>query len=210
MHEIRLVGRGGQGVVTAGELLGKAALLEGRWAQAIPTFGPERRGALSSCTLRVDDEEILLKFSATRPQIIVFLDPTIWYTQDVISALRPGGTLVFNTGDAPERVQQDLDAAKHGYRPRLERHTLYTVDATAIALSHLGRPITNTAMMGALAGATGLIALASIETVLQQRFGERAQGNIASARAAAAGLRRLNRQDAEVGGQGARAPQAGG
>ena len=185
MHEVRLVGRGGHGIVTAGELLGRAAIDEGRAAQSIPTFGPERRGALCTCTLRVSGEPIRLKCGSMQPDILVCLDPTIWRQAPVTTAgLREGATLIFNVAVPPEEVAPDL-------RLGIERYELFTVDATGIALEFLKRPITNTAMMGALAGATGLLRLESIERVLVERFGDAAERNIEAARAGAARLRRL-------------------
>ena len=117
MHEIKLAGRGGQGIVTAGDLLGRAAVLEGKFAQSIPTFGPERRGALSSCTLRISEAEILLKCSSTRPHVLLVLDPTIWHHFNVLLGLESGGTMVFNTASSPEEVQAELAEGKHGYGP---------------------------------------------------------------------------------------------
>jgi len=191
MHEIRLAGRGGQGIVTAGELLGRAAVFEGRHAQAIPTFGPERRGALSSCTLRISEEPIMLKYSATSPDVVLVLDATIWHMANVFLGLRPGGTLLFNTSDAPAVIDEALRSGTYGYTPPADDYTLYTVDATAIALDHIKRPITNTALMGALTGATSLLKMSSVEAVIEERFGNKAAANIESARAAAAGLKKL-------------------
>ncbi len=191
MHEIRLVGRGGQGVVTAGELLGRAALSAGWWAQSIPTFGPERRGALSQATLRLDREEILLKCTTAHPDLLLVLDPTIWHQANVFQGLQAGATLVFNTSESPQEVADALADGRYGYQIAPEQYSIYTVDATAIALQELGRPITNTAMMGALVGATGLIEFDAVTTVLDERFGKRAGGNIAAAALARDGLRKL-------------------
>lgn len=191
LHEIRLVGRGGQGIVTAGELLGRAAVLEGRFAQAIPTFGPERRGALSSCTLRISGQPIRAKFSGLRPNVLVVLDPTIWRGLDVIAGLQEGGTLIFNVAEPPDSLLEKLRNAQAGSRLRLERYRLYTVDATGVALDVLKRAITNTAMMGALVGATELLQMESVERVLAERFGSKGELNIQAARAARGRLQLL-------------------
>lgn len=191
MHEIRLVGRGGQGVVTAGDLLGKAAVLEGRHAQSIPTFGPERRGALSQCTLRISDGEVLLKCSSTSPGVLLVLDPTIWHFANVLIGLREGGVLIFNTCQPPEEIDEELRTGRHGYRPGVAGYDVYVVDATGIALEVLKRPITNTAMMGALVGATGVLEMESVAAALEERFGARAGANVEAARAAAGRIRRL-------------------
>lgn len=184
LHEIRLVGRGGTGVVTAGEVLGKAAVTEGCWAQSIPTFGPERRGALSSCTLRISGEEILLKCGPIRPDVLLVIDRTIWRHAPVTGGLAEGASLVFNTSAAPEELVDDL-------RLDVEAFELYTVDANGIALEFLGRAITNTAMMGALSGATQLLGMESISGAIRERFGAAADSNIAAAEAARDRLRKL-------------------
>lgn len=180
MTEIRLVGRGGAGVVTAGELLGKAAVVEGRWAQAIPAFGPERRGALCLSTVRLCDERILLRCAAARPGVLLVLDPTIWRHAPVTGGLADDALLIFNHPGPPE----ELGPEELGLDGRV-----CTVPATDIALELLGRPITNTTMLGALARATGLVTMESLESVFAERFGAAAAQNIAAARAGAERLR---------------------
>jgi pyruvate ferredoxin oxidoreductase gamma subunit len=182
ISEIRLVGRGGAGVVTAGEILGKAAVVEGGSAQAIPAFGPERRGALCLSTVRVSDTTILLKCAAARPHILLVLDATIWRHAPVTGGLADGATLVFNSSVAPGGLAAEL-------RLDCDAPRVYTVDATSIALATLGRPITNTAMLGALVRATGLVRMESLERVLAERFGAAAEQNIEAARAGGAELR---------------------
>lgn len=184
LREVRLIGRGGQGVVTAGELLGRAVVSEGRRAQSLPTFGPERRGALCSATLRVGSREILLKCTAANPDILLLIDPTIWHHANVVAGLPEGATLIFNTPRSPADIEADLLQGRFGYRLTLKDYRLLTVDATGIALTNLGRAIPNTAMMGALSGATGIVGQGAIETALTERFGDKARANIAAARAA--------------------------
>jgi len=185
MHEIRLVGRGGHGVVTAGELLGKAAVMEGLHAQSIPTFGPERRGALCSCTVRVGRERILLKCGPTSPDVLLVMDPTIWRHVPITRGIAEDAVLLFNSSLPPDELRRELQLDH-------ERFTLFTVDATGIALRVLQRAITNTAMLGALAGATPIVRMESIEQVIGERFGEAADRNIEAARAARATLRELH------------------
>jgi len=181
--EVRVAGRGGQGVVTAGELLGQAVIDEGRFAQSMPTFGPERRGALTQCTLRISSGEILLKFAATAPDVLLVIDPTIWHIANVTLGVVEGGTLIFNTPRAPDDVEADLRSGEFGYKLAPENARVFTVDGTGIALEHLGRAIPNTALMGALTGATDLVGIDAVEHVLRNRFGDRAEANIRAARA---------------------------
>jgi pyruvate ferredoxin oxidoreductase gamma subunit len=181
ISEVRLVGRGGAGVVTAGELLGKAAVVESGCAQAIPAFGPERRGALCLSTVRVSEATILLKCAASRPRILLVLDSTIWRHAPVTGGLADGAALVFNSPVAPDALKTEL-------RLDCRNPRVYSVDATGIALSILGRPITNTTMLGALVQATGLVRMESLEHVLAERFGAAAKSNIEAARAGGAQL----------------------
>jgi len=183
LTEVRLAGRGGQGVVTAGELLGEAALRSGRHAQSLPTFGPERRGALAQCTLRVSDQPILLKCSSARPSVLVCLDPTIWRYAPITLGLREDAVLVVNTTQAADELEAALRSCAFVSGVKLERFTVHTLDATGIALDAIGRPISNTTMLGALAGATNLIGLADIEGVLRERFGAAGEANVKAARA---------------------------
>ncbi|MFQ5770062.1 MAG: 2-oxoacid:acceptor oxidoreductase family protein [bacterium] len=184
IHEIRLQGRGGQGIVTAGELLGKAAILEGKYAQSIPTFGPERRGALSTCSLRISDQAILLKCSCTTADVLCLLDPTIWHFVNVTMGLAENGIMIFNTTKAPEEVNDNLRSEKYGYMLKTKNYSIFTVDATGIALEFLGKAITNTAMIGAFASATELVKFDSIVSVLKDKFGKRAELNIQMAKKA--------------------------
>ncbi|MHC4957744.1 MAG: 2-oxoacid:acceptor oxidoreductase family protein [Planctomycetota bacterium] len=179
--ELRLVGRGGAGVVTAGELLGKAAVFEGGSAQAIPAFGPERRGALCLSTVRISEETILLKCAAAHPRVLLVLDATIWRHAPVTGGLADGAALIFNSPVAPNGLADELNLDCRAPR-------IFSVDATGIALSILERPITNTTMLGALVRATGLVRMESLEQVLAERFGAAAESNIAAARAGAAQL----------------------
>ena len=189
IYQIKLQGRGGQGIVTAGELLGKAASLEGKFAQSMPTFGPERRGALSSCSLRIGNQEILLKCSVTSAEFIFLFDPTIWHFFNVTEGFPENGIMAFNTTKSPEQINDELINGKYGYKISTKNYSIYTVDATGIALDIMGKAITNTAMMGAFSKVTGLIQMNSIISVLKEKFGSRADINIRIAQKAYEDLR---------------------
>jgi pyruvate ferredoxin oxidoreductase gamma subunit len=178
IYEIKLQGRGGQGIVTAGELLGKAASLEGKYAQSIPTFGPERRGALSSCSLRIGMQEILLKCSITKAEIICLFDPTIWHFFTITEGFQEKGVLAFNTTKSPEEINNELTDGKYGYKLENKNYSIFTVDATGIALDIMGQAITNSAMMGTFSKVTGLVGIDSIISVLHEKFGAKADANI--------------------------------
>ncbi|MGE4505866.1 MAG: pyruvate ferredoxin oxidoreductase subunit gamma [Desulfovibrionaceae bacterium] len=160
MLEIRMHGRGGQGGVTSAELLARAAIAQGKFAQAFPSFGPERRGAPVMAFVRVDDKKIRVREKVYSPNVVLVLDPTLLDIVNVSEGLQDGGVVVVNTGHSPEELKK-----KYGF-PKV-----CCVDANKVALEELGVPITNTTMLGSLLKATGLLAPADMEEVVMDRFG---------------------------------------
>lgn len=160
MIEIRLHGRGGQGGVTSAELLAKAAIAEGKFAQAFPSFGPERRGAPVMAFVRVDDQKIRLREKIYSPNIVLVLDPTLLDIVNVAEGLSEDGVVVVNSALTPEELKQ-----KYGF-PKVA-----TVDANKVAMEELGVPITNTTMLGALLKASGIIGVSDMEEPITDRFG---------------------------------------
>ncbi|MBF0531201.1 MAG: 2-oxoacid:acceptor oxidoreductase family protein [Deltaproteobacteria bacterium] len=167
MIEVRIHGRGGQGAVTSAELAALSAIDEGKFAQAFPSFGPERRGAPVTAFLRVDEKPIRLREKVYQPDVVVVLDPTVMKITKVDAGMKPGGTLVVNT----HRPIADL-RKEFGFTCRIA-----AVDASHIAQETLGVPITNTVMLGALVKATGLIKPESMSGPLAKRFGAIASKN---------------------------------
>lgn len=160
MIEIRLHGRGGQGGVTSAELVAKAAIAQGKSAQAFPSFGPERRGAPVVAFIRVDDKKIRQREKIYNPNIVLVLDPTLLDIVDVAEGLQDGGVVVVNSNQPPEELKK-----KYGW-PKAAQ-----LDANTVAMEELGVPITNTTMLGALLKATGLLEPAQIEDAIMERFG---------------------------------------
>jgi len=167
MLEIRFHGRGGQGAVTTAELVAQAAVEEGRCSQAFPSFGPERRGAPVMAFCRVDDHQIRVRAAVKSPDAAVVLDPKLMDVVDPTAGMKPGGVLVLNTHESAEEVKK-----KYHLQCKLA-----LVDATRIAWEELKRPIANTAMMGALVKATGLVKIESLEGPIKERFGKIAEVN---------------------------------
>ncbi len=161
MIESRFHGRGGQGAVTSAELLALAAIEEGRFAQAFPSFGPERRGAPVLAFSRVSESQIRLRSQIYEPDVVLVLDSSLLDIMDVTEGLKTDGTLVVNSS-AP------IEDLKERFR---FRGKLASVDASEIAKQLLGRPITNTTMIGALVRATGLVDIKSLSGPLKRRFG---------------------------------------
>jgi len=168
MREIRFHGRGGQGAVTTAELLARASISEGKWAQAFPSFGPERRGAPVLAFCRVSEHKIFHRCQIRQPDIVVVLDPSLLDVLDPTEGLKPDGLLVVNSELGPEQLKQN-----YKYNCKVA-----TVDASKIAKEVLGLPITNTAMLGALLKASRIIKLESLEEPLRERFGRNGEINL--------------------------------
>lgn len=177
MFQVRIHGRGGQGVVTAAELLSVAAFEEGRHAQAFPSFGSERSGAPVVAFCRIDDRPIRLREPIAEPDALIVQDPTLLHQVALFEGLRPDGYILLNSS----RGFDELGIAELGGRFRPER--MLTLPATDIALEHLGRPLPGAVLLGGFAALSGLILLDSIATALRGRFaGQVGEQNIAAAR----------------------------
>jgi len=180
VFQIRLHGRGGQGVVTGAEMLSVAAFLQGRHAQAFPSFGSERTGAPVVAFCRIDDKEIRLREPIMEPDAIIIQDPTLLHQVEVFSGLKPrDGYILINTS----RSFDELGIGEYvsGFRP--ER--LRTVPATELAVKHVGRPLPNAALLGGFAAVTRLLSLESVAAAIRDTFSGRvAEGNVAAATAA--------------------------
>lgn len=168
MIEIRLHGRGGQGAVTSAELLALSAINEGKYAQAFPSFGPERRGAPVVAFCRISEEPIRLRTGIYHPDMVLVLDPSILRLVDVVAGLKADGVVVTNTKYTGEQIREELRI----------RHALGTVNATKIAMEELGLPITNTTMLGALLHAKAVVPGEAMIDPLKKRFGRIAEKNI--------------------------------
>ena len=179
MFQVRIHGRGGQGVVTAAEMLSVAAFSEGRHAQAFPSFGSERSGAPVVAFCRIDDAEIRAHEPIARPDALIVQDPTLLHQVDLFSGLDPGGYILINSS----RSFDELGLEELMTRFRAER--LLTVPATELAREHLGRPIPNVALLGGFAALSRLISMPSIAAVVREKFsGPVAEKNVAAAEGA--------------------------
>jgi len=172
--EVRWHGRGGLGAVTSAELVARAAIQEGKYAQSFPLFGPERRGAPVMAFLRISDEFIRMRTDVTEPEIVVVLDPTLLRLVNVTSGLKDNGKIIINSRKSPERLKSDF-----GFR-----WPVASVDASKIAKETIGMPITNTAMIGAFLKVTKAVKMDSLIEQLHERFGKNAGGNIEAAKRA--------------------------
>lgn len=164
MFQVRFHGRGGQGAVTAAELLSVAAFLEGKYAQAVPSFGPERTGAPVTAYCRIADEPIRSHEPIVEPDAVVVQDASLLRSVDVFAGLAEHGTVLVNAHHTIEHA--------------------VTVDASEIAQRALGKPIPNAALLGALVGLTHIVSIDSLATAIERHFvGATREGNLAAARA---------------------------
>jgi pyruvate ferredoxin oxidoreductase gamma subunit len=164
LYEVRWHARGGQGAVTASRFLSASASREDKHFQGFPEFGTERMGAPIQAFTRISSNKIYTHEQVTSPDAVVVLDPTLLEVVDVTAGLKPGGALIINSDEQPAEVRKLL---KDG------DYKLYTVDATKIATESVGRPITNTAMVGALVKVTGLVDFGAVREELIDMFGTR-------------------------------------
>ncbi len=172
MRELRIHGRGGQGSVTAAELIAVAAFKSGVFSQAFPAFGVERRGAPVQAFVRFSDKKIRLRSQVYEPDYVIVQDSTLIKDVNVFSGMKKGGIVLINTS-----------GEIHGTIP--DGVTIIPIDATRLALEILGVPITNTTLMGAFAAASGEISLEALEEAVRERFsGSLADKNVAASRAA--------------------------
>jgi len=179
MFQVRFHGRGGQGVVTAAELLSVAAFIEQRHAQAFPSFGSERTGAPVVSFCRIDDKEIRLREPILEPDALIVQDPTLFKAVDVFQGLKTTGYLLINSNRNLSDLHLDAVAS------RLPAGHALTVPASEIALKHIGRPLPNAVLLGAFAALARIVDLASVTAAIRGAFsGKIAEANIAAATAA--------------------------
>ena len=174
MLQIRIHGRGGQGVVTAAELLSIAAFAQGRHAQAFPSFGSERTGAPVVAFCRIADREIRLREPILAPDVLIVQDPTLLHQVDVFQGLQRDGYVLINS-------QRDFHALGLADIAQENAHWC-SVPATEIAIRHLGRPLPNAVMLGGFAALSSLITLAAVAHAIRHKFSAKvAEANVAAA-----------------------------
>ena len=184
MFEVRIHGRGGQGVVTAAELLSVAAFAEGKNALAFPTFGSERTGAPVTAFCRISDRPIRSREPIVEPDALIVQDTTLLHQVDLFGGVGLEAYVLVNTGRGLDELGLDEFAAS-----RFDLGRVVTVAATELAREHLGRPLPNAALLGGFAALTGVVEIESVAEAIRGRFPAKvAEGNVAAARAAAAAV----------------------
>ena len=176
MFQIRIHGRGGQGVVTGAEILSVAAFGEGRHAQAFPSFGSERTGAPVVAFCRIADQEIRLREPVLEPDCLIIQDPTLFKVVDIFAGLRGEGYLLVNTNKSFAELHLGETVN------RLPKGHAVIVPATELALKHVGRPVPNAALLGAFAAMTELVHIDSVKRAIEEAFpGKVGAANIGAA-----------------------------
>ncbi len=176
MFQVRIHGRGGQGVVSGAELLSVAAFDEGRFAQAFPSFGSERMGAPVMAFCRIDDKEIRLREPVMAPDALIVQYPTPLYQVDLFKGLAADGYILINS----TRSFDDLGLGD--FVRGFKRARLCSVPATEIAVKHVGRPVPNVPLLAGFAAISGQIKLQSVIAAVREKFpGKVAEANIAAA-----------------------------
>lgn len=164
MIQIRLHGRGGQGVVTAAELIAIAAFAGGKQAQAFPSFGVERTGAPIEAFARISDSPIRIREQIYHPDILIVQDASLLGTVDVTKGATEKTLIIINSAKSKEEIMKFV---------KLPAENIHILDATKIALEVLGRNIVNTVIAGALAKVTGMITLDALRKAIQEKFSEK-------------------------------------
>ena len=179
MFQIRIHGRGGQGVVSAAEMLSIAAFEEGKHSQAVPSFGSERMGAPVVAYVRIDDIPIELREPVLDPNLLIVQDPTLFHAIDVFAGLRDDGWVLINTSKKLEDLH--IDEATN----LLPAGHVVTVSATELAMKHLGRPTPNTVLLGALAAMSDEIEIDAVCSAIRKKFpGKVGEANVVAAQVA--------------------------
>lgn len=169
MIEIRIHGRGGQGNVSAAELLSIAAFKDGKFSQAFPSFGAERMGAPVQAFVRIDDKKVRVRDEVRHPDYLIVQDYHLIGSVPVLEGLKPDGLILVNADKPPEELNLKTTA------------TVETIPATEIALEIIGRPIPNAIMIGAFCSVTGLVSLEAVQEAIMVKFpGRVGENNIAA------------------------------
>ncbi|MFY9263676.1 MAG: 2-oxoacid:acceptor oxidoreductase [Actinomycetaceae bacterium] len=179
MVEIRIHGRGGQGVVTASDLIAHAAFAEGKYAQAFPSFGSERTGAPVVAYCRVREEEIRSREPVLKPDLVIVQDPTLLGTVDVFKGLNKQGYVLLNSS------KRTAELGLTELQESMPLGHFMTVPAADIARKHTGRTVPNAVLLGAAAALTGLYRMDSVSEAIMNRFpGKVGEMNVAAAQEA--------------------------
>jgi len=175
MFQIRIHGRGGQGVVSASELLSVAAFSEGKYSQSFPSFGSERMGAPVQAFARISDSAITIREPVMEPDMLIIQDPTLFNAINVFDGARTEGYLLINSSRTPEQLGiEDMTST-------YPKNHVVTLPATELALKYIKQPKPNTVLLGAFAALSHMVNIPALEEAIRGKFPKKiAQANIAA------------------------------
>ena len=150
--------------MSGAEILSVAAFLEGRYAQAFPSFGSERMGAPVMAFCRIDDKEVRMREPVLAPDALIIQDQTLLHQVDLFSGLPARGYVLLNS--VRSLAELGLDGFAHG----AQQYRMCTLPATELALKHVGRAVPNAALLGGFAAITGVIKLPSVLAAIREKF----------------------------------------
>ena len=168
-------------MVTAGDLIARAAVQQGLHAMSMPSFGVERRGAPAKSFVRISKNPVLLRCDVTHADILCMCDSTIWHHHDFFSNVRKNALLIFNSPLSAEVLNHKLKSTPYSSTLKTNKYTLLSTDATGMAMEKIGRPVSNTALMGAFAAATSLVSIETVGNLIEEQFGLLGKANRALA-----------------------------
>lgn len=178
MFQIRIHGRGGQGVVSASELLSVAAFEEGKYSQSFPSFGSERMGAPVQAFARISDEPITTREPVMEPDMLIIQDPTLFHAINVFEGANTDGYLLINSSKSPQEL---------GIEQMTSQYPIYhvvTIAATELALKYIKQPKPNTVLLGAFAALSHMVKIQALESAIRDKFPQRiAEPNISATKA---------------------------
>ena len=164
-------------MITAGDLIARGAVQHGLHAMSTPSFGVERRGAPARSFVRISDNPILLRCDVTHADILLMCDSSIWRHFDFLSNVNENALLIFNSSLSAGAMEKELRSGKFPSILRIDHHQILTTDATALAMEKIGRPVTNTALMGAFSAASSLVSLDTVKNLIREHFGPLGEAN---------------------------------
>lgn len=167
MFQIRIHGRGGQGVVSASEMLSVAAFGQGKYSQAFPSFGSERMGAPVQAFTRISDQPILSREPVMQPDMLIIQDPTLFHAVNVFDGASSDGYLLINSGRSIEALGIGDMTARYP-----DAH-VQVLPATELAMKYIKQPKPNTILLGACAALTGIVSLDALQKAVRERFVQR-------------------------------------
>ena len=178
MFQIRIHGRGGQGVVSASELLSVAAFEEGKYSQSFPSFGSERMGAPVQAFARISDDPITIREPVMEPDMLIIQDPTLFNAIDVFDGANTSGYLLINSS----RTLQELGI--EDFCEKYPANHVMTIPATELAVKYIKQPKPNTVLLGAFAALSHMIKMPALEKAIRNKFPTRlAESNIIATKA---------------------------